>query len=110
MPGQPLAVLQRISTHAPYHERLIYSVTPVQSDTILQAPKPGIDAVILDLAVEAHSRTTTLVGAYAFAAWLPYRSAAEHLDAASFRAVTIVADPAFSASYVRRILSRRLGG
>jgi hypothetical protein len=90
VPGQPLAVLQRISAHAPFNEPVIYSVTPVQSGTIRQAPEPGIDAVILDLAVEAHSRTTTLVGAYAFAAWLPYRTAAEHLDGASFRAVTIV--------------------
>ena len=95
VPGQPLAVLQLISAHAPFHERLIYSVTPAQIGTILQAPEPGIDAVILDLAVEAHSRTTTLVGAYAFAAWLPYRTAAEHLDTASFRAVTIVAGQVF---------------
>ena len=92
VPGQPLAVLQRISAHAPFNEPVIYSATPVMSSTILQAPKPGIDAVILDLAVQAHSGTTTLVGAYAFAAWLPYRTAAEHLEPASFRAVTISAD------------------
>lgn len=92
VPGQPLAVLQRISAHAPFNEPVIYSVTPVQSSTMLEAPEPGIDAVILDLAVEAHSRATTLVGAYAFAAWLPYRTAAEHLDPAGFRAVTISAD------------------
>jgi hypothetical protein len=96
VPGQPLAVLRRISAHAPFNEPVIYSVTPVQGGTIVQAPKPGIDVVILDLAVEAHSRTTTLVGAYAFAAWLPYRTAAEHLDAASFRAVTIVRDQVFA--------------
>ena len=92
VPGQPLAVLQRISAHAPFNEPVIYSATPVLSSTIVQAPEPGIDAVILDLAVQAHSRTTTLVGAYAFAAWLPYRTAAEHLEPASFRAVTISAD------------------
>jgi hypothetical protein len=103
VPGQPLAVLQRISAHAPFNERVIYSVTPVLNGTIVQAPKPGIDAVILDLAVEAHSRTTTLVGAYAFAAWQPYRAAAEHLDAASFRAVTIVRDQVFAN---QRIVSR----
>jgi hypothetical protein len=96
VPGQPLAVLQRISGHAPFNEPVIYSVTPVQDVTILQAPKPGIDAVILDLAVQAHSRTTTLVAAYAFAAWLPYRTAAEYLDAASFGAVTIVRDQVFA--------------
>ena len=92
VPGQPLAVLQRISAHAPFNEPVIYSATPVLSSTIVQAPGPGVDAVILDLAVQAHSRTTTLVGAYAFAAWLPYRTAAEHLEPASFRAVTISAD------------------
>ena len=92
VPGQPLAVLQRISAHAPFNEPVIYSATPVLNSTMRPAPKPGIDAVILDLAVQAHSRTTTLVGAYAFAAWLPSRTAAEHLDPASFRAVTISAD------------------
>jgi hypothetical protein len=92
VPGQPLAVLQRISAHAPFNEPVIYSATPVLDVTMRQAPKPGIDALILDLAVQAHSRTTTLVGAYAFAAWLPYRTAAEHLDPAGFRAVTISAD------------------
>lgn len=92
VPGQPLAVLQRISAHAPFHEPVIYSATPVMSSTMRPAPEPGIDAVILDLAVQAYSRTTTLVGAYAFAAWLPYRTAAEHLDPAGFRAVTISAD------------------
>jgi hypothetical protein len=92
VPGQPLAVLQRISAHAPFNEPVIYSATPVMSSTMVQAPEPGVDAVVLDLAVQAHSRTTTLVGAYAFAAWLPYRTAAEHLDPARFRAVTISAD------------------
>ncbi len=92
VPGQPLAVLQRISAHPPFNEPVIYSATPVLDVTIRQAPEPGIDAAILDLAVQAHSRTTTLVGAYAFAAWLPYRTAAEHLEPASFRAVTISAD------------------
>ena len=92
VPGQPLAVLQRISAHAPFNEPVIYSATPVMSSTMRPAPEPGIDAVILDLAVQAYSRTTTLVGAYAFAAWLPSRTAAEHLDPAGFRAVTISAD------------------
>jgi hypothetical protein len=92
----PLAVLQRISAHAPFNEPVIYSVTPVLDSTILQGPKPGIDAVILDLAVQAHSRTTTLVAAYAFAAWLPHRTAAEHPDAASFGGVTIVRDQVFA--------------
>jgi hypothetical protein len=92
VPGQPLPVLRRISAHAPFHEPVIYSATPVLNSTMRPAPEPGIDAVIFDLAVQAQSRTTTLVAAYAFAAWLPSRTAAEHLDPASFRAVTISAD------------------
>jgi hypothetical protein len=94
VPGQPLAVLRRISAHAPFNEPVIYSVTPVLDGTVVQAPEAGIDAAVLDLAVQAHSRTTTLVGAYAFAAWLPYRT-----DAASFRAVTIVRDQAFATQH-----------
>jgi len=92
VPGRPLAVLQRISGHAPYSQPVIYSATPVQNITLLAAPEPGIDAVVLDLAVQAYSRTSTLVGAYAYAAWLPYRTAAEHLNPAVFSAVTIVKD------------------
>ena len=92
VPGQPEAVLQRISGHAPFNEPGGYTATPVLSSTMLPAPEPGLDAAILELAVQAYSRTTTLVGAYAFAAWLPYRTAAEHLNPASFRSVTIVKD------------------
>lgn len=103
VPGQPLAVLRRISAHAPFNEPVIYSVTPVLDGAIVEAPEPGIDVAVLDLAVEAHSRTTTLVGAYAFAAWLPYRTGAEHLDAASFRSVTIIRDQIFA---TQRTVSR----
>jgi hypothetical protein len=89
VPGKPLAALRRISTHAPFNEPVLYSAIPVWSSTMFQAPLPGIDAAIADLAVAAHPGGTTLVAAYAFAAWLPARSTAEHLDPASFRAVTI---------------------
>jgi hypothetical protein len=89
VPGQPLAVLKRISAHAPFSEPVLYSVIPAWSSTLLPAPLPGIDAAIADLAVAAHSGGTTLVAASAFAAWLPARSNAEHLDPANFRAVTI---------------------
>jgi hypothetical protein len=92
VPGQPLAVLKRISGHPPFNEPVIYEATPVMDSTMRAAPEPGINVVILDLAVQARSRTTTLVGAYAFAAWLPYRTVAEHLDPATFRAVTIIKD------------------
>jgi hypothetical protein len=91
VPGQPLPVLQRISAHAPFDEPVTFSVTPVASSTMRPAPGPGIDAVILDLAVQAYSRNTTLVGVHAFAAWLPSRTVAEHLDPAAFGAVTISA-------------------
>jgi hypothetical protein len=58
--------------------------------TTLTAPEPGIDAVIVDLVVQAYSRTTTLVSADVWAAWLPYRTAAEHLNPADFRSVTVI--------------------
>jgi uncharacterized protein YceK len=90
VPGQPLAVLKRISGHAPFNQPVIYSAIPVQNVTLLPAPEPGLDAAVLDLTVEAYSRTATLVGAYADAAWLPYRTAAENLNPAMFSAVTIV--------------------
>lgn len=90
VPGQPEAVLQRISGHAPFNEPEGYTATPVLTSTMLAAPEPGINAVVLALAVQAYSRTTTLVGVYAYATWLPHRTATEHLDPASFRSVTIL--------------------
>jgi hypothetical protein len=105
VPGQPLAVLQRISGHAPYSQPVTYSATPVQSSTLLAAPEPGLDAAVLDLAVQAYSRTTTLVGAYAFASWLPYRTAAEHLNPALFSAVTIVKDQLLHGKQSRTFIS-----
>jgi hypothetical protein len=57
---------------------------------MLTAPEPGIDAVIIDLGARAYSGTTSLVSADVWAAWLPYRTAAEHLNPAIFRSVTVV--------------------
>ena len=77
----------------------------MQSSTLLAAPEPGLDAAVLDLAVQAYSRTTTLVGAYAFASWLPYRTAAEHLNPALFSAVTIVKDQLLHGKQSRTFIS-----
>jgi len=59
---------------------------------LLPAPAPGVDAADIDVSMAPLSGTTTLVAAYADAAWLPSRTAAEHLEPASIRAVTISAD------------------
>jgi hypothetical protein len=45
VPGQPEAVLQRISGHAPFNEPGGHTATPVVSSTMLAAPEPGLDAV-----------------------------------------------------------------
>src|SRR5580658_3135868 len=79
VPGKPQAVLNRISAHAPFDEPDGNTTFPSASSVMMPAPEPGVDAAIIDLAVQAYSRTTTLVGVYAWAAWLPYRTAAEHL-------------------------------
>lgn len=43
-----------------------------------------------DVGAQAYSRTATLVTVDVWAAWLPYRTAAEHLNPADFRSVTVV--------------------
>ena len=64
---------------------------PTSVGRLLPAPASGVDAAELDVSMAPLSGTTTLVAAYAYAAWLPSRTAAEHLEPASFRAVTISA-------------------
>ena len=59
---------------------------------LLPAPEPGIDAAQVSVGIAAYSGTATLVTAYAYATWLPARTAAEHLDPFGFRAVTVGED------------------
>ena len=89
-PGSAIAVLNTLLTHAPFNETGgSTQVVPVTVSTLQASPEPGVDAAMVDVSVMQYSRTTTLLAARAFAAWLPVRTTAEHLDPASIRAVTI---------------------
>jgi hypothetical protein len=91
-PGKPPAVWEKLLAHAPFNEPARSGAVPVSVGTLLTAPAPGIDAAQLEVSMVALSGTTTLVAAYAYAAWLPSRTAAEHLEPGGLRAVTISAD------------------
>ena len=89
-PGNPRSVLERLDAHAPFSTPTRYGpALPTWSGILLPAPEPGIDAAQVSVGIAAYSGTTTLVIAHAYAAWLPARTAAEHLDPFSFRAVTV---------------------
>jgi hypothetical protein len=95
-PVKPAAVWAALLPHPPFDSGGTMGVAgssgPVGSDALLPAPEPGIAAAEANVWVEPWSRGTTLIAAYAYATWLPVRSAAEHLNPGSFRAVTISAD------------------
>jgi hypothetical protein len=91
-PGQPRAVWELLLAHAPFNQPTRFGVVPTSTSMLLPAPEPGVDAAEVDVSMASLSPTTTLVAAYARTAWLPARTAAEHLDPAGFRAVTVSAD------------------
>ena len=92
-PGNPRSVLERLDAHAPFSTPTRYGpALPTWSGILLPAPEPGIDAAQVSVGIAAYSGTTTLVTAHAYATWLPARTAAEHLDPFSFRAVTVGED------------------
>ena len=91
-PGKPRAVWETLLAHAPFDEPTRFGAVPTSVGTLLPAPARGVDAAELDVSMAPLSGTTTLVAAYAYAAWLPSRTVAEHLEPARFRAVTISAD------------------
>jgi hypothetical protein len=68
-------------------------VPGASAGTVLPAPEPGLDVAELGVTLIQLSHGTVLIVATAEAAWLPARTAAEHLDPASFRSVTISAQP-----------------
>ena len=93
VPGNPRSALERLDAHAPFGTPTRYgSALPTWSGTLLPAPEPGIDAAQVSVGIAAYSGSTTLVAAYAYATWLPARTAAEHLDPSGFRAVTVGED------------------
>jgi hypothetical protein len=61
---------------------------PAGMGTFLAAPAPGIDAALVSVEVVPYANGKALIAAYAYAAWLPYRTAAEDLDPSRFRSVT----------------------
>jgi len=65
------------------------SSEPTGSDVLLAAPEPGISAAMASVWMEPWHNGTTLIAVYGYATWLPVRTAAEHLNSASFRSITI---------------------
>lgn len=61
--------------------------------TVLPAPEPGIDVAEFGVTLVPLPNRTVLIAVHAQAAWLPARTAAEHLNPAGFRSVTISAQP-----------------
>lgn len=92
-PGNPRSVLERLDAHAPFSTPTRYGpALPTWSGILLPAPEPGIDAAQVSVGIATYSGATTLVTAHAYATWLPARTAAEHLEPFSFRAVTVGED------------------
>ena len=86
-------MLERLDARALFSTPTRYGpALPIWSGTLLPAPEPGIDAAQVSVGIAAYSGTATLVTAYAYATWLPARTAAEHLDPFGFRAVTVGED------------------
>lgn len=95
-PVKPAAVWAAVLPHPPFDDQAIMGAAasrgPAGSTTMLAAPDPGIAATVIAVWMEPWSNGTTLIAAYAFAARLPVRTLAEHVDPGRFRAVTISAD------------------
>lgn len=107
-PGNAIAVLDTLLAHAPFGDGSA-RIVPVTVSARLESPEPGVDAAVVDVSVMRYSRTTTLLVVRASAAWLPVRTAAEHLDPAHIRAVTLteVDNKVPAHRQVRRTLSSR---
>jgi hypothetical protein len=91
-PAEPDSVWEAMLARTPLHD-LGGLVPGASAGTILPAPEPGLDVAELGVTLIQLSHGTVLIAATAEAAWLPVRTAAEHLDPASFRSVTISAQP-----------------
>jgi hypothetical protein len=94
-PVKPAAVWAVLLAHKPFDEPgsmgAAGSNGPVSSSALLEAPEPGIAAAEAAVTLEPWHNGSTLIAAYGFATWLPVRTAAEHLNPGSFRAVTVTA-------------------
>jgi hypothetical protein len=94
-PVKPAAVWAVLLSHKPFDDSgsmgPAADTGPVGSDAVLPAPEPGVSAAVAAVWLEPWHNGTTLIAAYAYATWLPVRTAAEHLNPGSFRAVTVTA-------------------
>ena len=104
-PAEPDSVWEAMLARTPLHD-LGGLVPGASAGTILPAPEPGLDVAELGVTLIQLSHGTVLIAATAEAAWLPVRTAAEHLDPASFRSVTISAQPWQSRVMIRTFTSQ----
>jgi hypothetical protein len=89
-PAEPDSMWATMLARTPLHG--LGGLAPgASAGTNLPAPEPGLDVAQLGITLIRLSPGTVLIVATAAAAWLPARTAAEHLDPASFRSVTISA-------------------
>jgi hypothetical protein len=97
-PVKPAAVWAVVLSHKPFGSGGSMGAAgdngPTGSDTMLPAPEPGIAAAVATVWLEPW-HNGTLIAAYAYATWLPVRTAAEHVNPGSVRAVTVSATTIF---------------
>jgi hypothetical protein len=104
-PAGPESAWEAMLARTPLHD-LGGLVPGASAGTILPAPEPGLDVAELGVTLIQLSHGAVLIAATAEAAWLPARTAAEHLDPASFRSVTISAQPWQSRVMIRTFTSQ----
>jgi hypothetical protein len=104
-PAEPESVWETMLARTPLHG-LGGLVPGGSAEANLPAPEPGLDMAELGVTLIRLSHGTVLIVATAAAAWLPVRTAAEHLDPASFRSVTISAQSWQSRVKTRTFTSR----
>lgn len=91
-PAGPQSAWQAMLARTPLRD-LGGLVPGASAGTVLPAPEPALDVAEFGVTLLELPRGTVLIAATAEAAWLPARTAAEHLDPAGFRSVTISAQP-----------------
>jgi len=93
-PDKPAAVWAVLLAHKPFSSPgsmgTAGSNGPEGTSALLAAPEAGIAAAQAAVWLEPW-HNGTLIAAYGYATWLPVRTAAEHLNPASFGSVTVIA-------------------
>jgi hypothetical protein len=107
-PAQPGSAWAGLLAHTPL--RQTGPITPgTAGSAVLPAPEPGIDVAEFSVTLVRLSSTKILIAVGAEAAWLPARTAAEHLDPAAFGSVTISAHRQAKARVVTRTFTAQAG-